>query len=689
MRVPREMPQSFSGPPGIGQGAQMGGFDSPLPNTQGRYNPNGPAPSPFGDDAYVIRRTERDFEISYKTNPQLKVFEESISQYHYWASRVKDHVSRTNPRWKHILEYCAKYPNPIRREDLIRTHCDGVCAWELALKLDLWLADWFNMNLYNRRVQLAGGRDQAGNGFEVWRQLYLQYAGGSSAVRHGGQARLKDWPKCTNIMNLEAHLDGWKACLDEYGQEMFAAPGMLRTMLLEILPDEFENDVLDRPELVDHEQILAFVKRRLEHKRQKKLAEHARKHGGAMVNAVTTHEAAPAPEPVPPPPTPPADYSLMRELVNALKDRQPRHQRDQSPGRGRPVKTGAKFMWDPRDCWHCKGKHKREQCEDWLRVMKAHNGSKPRAEWKPPPGYESAKAKAYKKWRESNPRVNALGCETDDDSDSDEESSFLIASMGRKRPSQWPKLQEATAMPTCANRVSFKSKNKFDALEEDDVDDHDDSEAVIEQLGQWAHKTEVGKQSQKTKKKDRLLTSTKDLDQYLARNPSVATLPTDKKKLSKVMKLISKKTTLEENETLVLVDSGSTINVAKMKEHFPAYVNHVIPSSGSLRGETATTACGRTLKNHGKCIISGTSDSQRITVPFQDMDVELPIISVRKCVTSGKDVRFFENGSELRDRRTGKTIRIFKIDGTYFIKFKVDEPNTDGVDPVPFHRQGR
>ena len=171
-------------------------------------------------------------------------------------------MSRTNPRWKHILEYCAKYPNPIRREDLIRTHCDGVCAWELALKLDLWLADWFNMNLYNRRVQLAGGRDQAGNGFEVWRQLYLQYAGGSSAVRHGGQARLKDWPKCTNIMNLEAHLDGWKACLDEYGHEMFAAPGMLRTMLLETLPDEFENDVLDRPELIDHEQILAFAKRR-------------------------------------------------------------------------------------------------------------------------------------------------------------------------------------------------------------------------------------------------------------------------------------------------------------------------------------------------------------------------------------------------------------------------------------------
>ena len=115
-------------------------------------------------------------------------------------------------------------------------------------------------------------------------------------MKHGGRARLKDWPKCTNVANLEAHLDSWKACLDEYGQELFAAPSMLRTMLLEILPDEFEAEVLDRPEIIDHEQILAFVKRRLEYKRQKKLAEHARKHGGAMINAVSYHDSAPAPK---------------------------------------------------------------------------------------------------------------------------------------------------------------------------------------------------------------------------------------------------------------------------------------------------------------------------------------------------------------------------------------------------------
>ena len=83
----------------------------------------------------------------------------------------------------------------------------------------------------------------------------------------------------------------------------------------------------------------------------------------------------------------------------------------------------------------------------------------------------------------------------------------------------------------------------------------------------------------------------------------------------------------------------------------------------------------------------GTADSQNITVPFQDMDVELPIISVRKCVKSGKDVRFYEGGGELRDRRTGKTIHIHELDGTYFIRMKVELP--DAPSPEPFHRQGR
>ena len=67
------------------------------------------------------------------------------------------------------------------------------------------------------------------------------------------------------------------------------------------------------------------------------------------------------------------------------------------------------------------------------------------------------------------------------------------------------------------------------------------------------------------------------------------------------------------------------------------------------------------------------------------MDVELPIVSVRKCVKSGKDVSFFNGGGELKDRASGKTIRIYELGGTYFMKLQVDDPEEESV----FGRLGR
>ena len=60
--------------------------------------------------------------------------------------------------------------------------------------------------------------------------------------------------------------------------------------------------------------------------------------------------------------------------------------------------------------------------------MKKANGNAPRAEWKPPPGYQSAKAKAYAKWKESRKsQVNHLGGGDNDDEDSDsDESAFQM-----------------------------------------------------------------------------------------------------------------------------------------------------------------------------------------------------------------------------------------------------------------------
>ena len=667
--------------------------DSPPAERQGRYQPHGAAQSPFGDAQIEGRAQIKDFDISYKHNPQIKVFDGSISQYKHWAERMKDHIARNNHRWAQMLEFVADCKTPVTKEDLWATHCDGVNAWTLALKLNSFLADWLSADLYGRRIQLAGGVSQKGNGFELWRQLFVQFAGGTTAVKHGGQMRLKDFPKCRDIHKLEAHLDAWTNCLEEFGSELYAAPGMLTTMAIDLLPEDLENEVIDIPELNTHTKVIAWVKRRLEYKRQKKMADFARKDGG-RINAITgiddnDHQPDMA---VPPPPqpheAPRPEKNLMKavnqltQLVAALNGGGAQRGRGAKPTGARSPRSQSpktKFFWDPEDCWHCKGKHRREDCKEWITIMKKHNGNIPRSQWKPPPGYQSAKAKAYAKWKESNPaRVNHLGAETDDDDSDSDESAFQIKCCAlRKMDSDGfmkPRLSAKPRMVSEMERMDEPLTNSFSALMEHGEDDLDEVEQTVRDLKSWAHKVKVGK----TKN---TISGVKDLDRFMAKNPNTAKLPEEPKHLQKIMKVVSSKVKCAHDEVLVLMDSGATGNTADIAAHFPDYEFFVMPSLGSSVGETATTACGAELRNRGKCTVHGRADGQEIAVPFQDMAVTLPIISVRKCVKSGKDIIFFEHGGEMRDRKTGKVIKIHEIGGTYYIKMKVHRPPDDQPKP--------
>ena len=297
--------------------------------------------------------------------------------------------------------------------------------------------------------------------------------------------------------------------------------------------------------------------------------------------------------------------------------------------------------------------------------MKAHNGSAARDQWKPPPGYVSAKARAYAKWKEANgKKLNMLttGDAEDDEPNTDDESDdgFKICALKTNRPAK-PKTIVQPVPPVT-------TKNSFEAF-----DDADMEEDHIAALGRWAHKVTTSKKPQSEAKKVKVITNQRELRKFMTSNPNVAQLPVERKKLSKVMKMVTKSVELADGETLVLMDSGSAINVAKIKSHFKQYANFIVPSSGSISGETATTACGKQLVNRGKCTVHGTTDGQKNSIPFQDMDVELPIISVQKCVKSGHSVTFHEDGGEMKNRSTGKLVKIHEIDGVYYIKMKIDD----------------
>ena len=64
-----------------------------------------------------------------------------------------------------------------------------------------------NDKIYGRRQQMAGVEAQSGDGFEIWRQLYLEHHGGAEATKLGGIRRFQEWPKCTTVGNWIPHLD--------------------------------------------------------------------------------------------------------------------------------------------------------------------------------------------------------------------------------------------------------------------------------------------------------------------------------------------------------------------------------------------------------------------------------------------------------------------------------------------------
>ena len=96
---------------------------------------------------------------------------------------------------------------------------------------------------------MAGGAAQSGNGVEMWRQLCHEHHGGAEAVQLGGMRRLQEWPKCTSTGNLTQHLDAWVEYLETHNTERLSAPSVLRSMLMDVIPTEYEDENLVWPEI--------------------------------------------------------------------------------------------------------------------------------------------------------------------------------------------------------------------------------------------------------------------------------------------------------------------------------------------------------------------------------------------------------------------------------------------------------
>ena len=318
-----------------------------------------------------------------------------------------------------------------------------------------------------------------------------------------------------------------------------------------------------------------------------------------------------------------------------------------------------------------------------------------------PAGYQGAYEKALIAAGGKPRRLNMLEDEDIDDSDSESDFESPITPGKIRALTSSKPTHDFSDEPTPIMSVMMLegqrrhqsiplAKNTFEALADDDnpLDSTD-----IDALNGWAHRVSV-----KTKKLpksrpldvfDRITIRSEDeLDAVMQQHPTLAAIPATDKKIRKMLRTKPIELECNADEVLCLVDSGSTINAAWVEKHVPQYSGHVKDTVKSLRGDHATTAGGAKLFNKGRVTIDSSADSMPFPINFKDMEVELPILSVRKMVKRGNDVRFVPDGGTITHRDTGRSITFHEHEGVYFLKLKVAGPDADSGQ-LDFVRPGK
>ena len=95
----------------------------------------------------------------------------------------------------------------------------------------------------------------------------------------------------------------------------------------------------------------------------------------------------------------------------------------------------------------------------------------------------------------------------------------------------------------------------------------------------------------------------------------------------------------------------------------------------------ATTAGGHELKHKGRCKVNAEIQGIDMPIAFSNIQVDVPILSVRRMVKLGNDVIFTESGGTITNRTTGTQLNFIEAEGTYWIKLKIKKPSADDDTP--------
>ena len=194
-----------------------------------------------------------DAEAINRKDESLRKFDGSAVKFANWAKHFMDHMAKVHPAWRPALEWFATTPEDLSFRRL-HAECLGPfreSAIDLAVKLEQCLVDHLTDTMYDRRVQLCGGKENANNGLAMWRRLHSDFAGQGEVIEYAGVEVLREYGRCNKLADLPSHIDGWLELLGQYGKELSAAPKITRSIVLNIIPKDLKNEIFKERSLVD------------------------------------------------------------------------------------------------------------------------------------------------------------------------------------------------------------------------------------------------------------------------------------------------------------------------------------------------------------------------------------------------------------------------------------------------------
>ena len=309
------------------------------------------------------------------------------------------------------------------------------------------------------------------------------------------------------------------------------------------------------------------------------------------------------------------------------------------------------------------------------------------------------KDKAYAAWKEKRDKarshLKALGydpnTEDEDEEDADPGQSELLFGFNNAAASM-PPVETSNTLP----RLNL-SQSELDELEpfgtppdlaDSDTDlEADDREmnphptALLNNVAYQIYKEKIAerKKWEKTPKalKQRntvVIKSVADFDR--PGRPTLMALPRDRKALTRLAKLCpERQEALGPYERWVMADSGSSLHAMDVAKELPGFAHLVAPLPEGKKGRGAETASGDHVEIRGTISLAGHVDGHEHVVPFNDMKISMPIASMQQTIKKGNDLSITPDGGTIRNRKTGKTIKLHERGGVYFFKMSFLPPH--------------